>query len=267
MTDIKVLVVEDEAIVAMDVKYRLESLGYIIPAIASTGEDAVKLSAQTSPDVILMDIMLGKGMDGVEAAEIIHKSSDIPIIYLSAYADEKTLARAKITKPFGYILKPFEERELHSAIEIAIYNHNLEKELKESKKWLQAAINSIGDAVIATDKNGNIKIMNPFAEALTGWKKEEVLSHPLKTIFNIINGDTGEKVEDPINRVYKEGSFYGLACNTLLISKNGKEIPVEIIGSLIKDDRDAIIGVILTFYDIFERKQLEANLKKFGKVS
>lgn len=263
MTEIKVLVVEDEAIVAMDVKYRLESLGYIIPAIASTGEDAIKLAAQTSPEVILMDIMLGKGIDGVEAAEKIHSVSDIPIIYLSAYADEKTLARAKITKPFGYILKPFEERELHSAIEIAIYNHNLEKELKESKKWLQAAINSMGDAVIATDKNGKIKIMNPYAEALTGWKKEDVLDRPLKTIFNIINGDTGEKVEDPINRVYKEGTFYGLVSNTILIGKDGKEIPVEIIGSPIKDDRDAIIGVILTFYDIIERKQLEANLKKF----
>ena len=265
MTNIKVLIVEDEAIVAMDIKNRLELLGYTIPAIASTGEEAIKITEQTCPDLILMDIMLGDGIDGIEAAEHIHKRIDIPIIFLSAYADEEILLRAKITKPFGYILKPFEERELHSAIEIGIYNHNLEKELKESKKWLHAALNSIGDAVIATDNKGMIKLINPYAEALTGWKKEEALNKPLGTIFKIINGDTGEKADDPRAKVYREGTFYGLAYNTLLVGKNGKEIPVDIIGSPIKDDMDNLIGIILTFYDIIERKQLEANIKKYSR--
>ena len=263
MSKIRVLIVEDESIVAMDIKNRLELLGYTIPAVASTGEEAIKMTMQTRPDLVLMDIMLGDGIDGIETAEHIHKRIDIPIIFLSAYADEEILLRAKVTKPFGYILKPFEERELHSAIEIGIYNHNLEKELKESKKWLHAALNSIGDAVIATDKEGMIRLINPYAEALTGWKKEEALNKPLGMIFKIINGDTGGKVEDPRAKVYREGTFYGLAYNTLLVGKNGKEIPVDIIGSPIKDDMDNLIGVILTFYDIIERKQLEANLKKF----
>ncbi|MGB8216970.1 MAG: response regulator [Candidatus Methanoperedens sp.] len=127
MNNIKILLVEDEAIVAMDIKIRIEKLGYIIPAIASTGEDAIKMAAEICPDLVLMDINLGGGMDGVEAAEQIHKRIDIPIIYLTAYADEKTLSRAKITKPFGYILKPFEERELQCAIEFAIYHNHPEK--------------------------------------------------------------------------------------------------------------------------------------------
>ncbi len=255
MSNIKILIVEDESIVAMDIKNRLELLGYTISGIASSGEDAVKMAAETSPDLVLMDIMLGRGMDGIEAAEQIHKHADIPIVYLTAYADDKTLSRAKITKSFGYILKPFEERELHSAIEIAIHNHNLERELKESRNWLHAALNSIGDAVIATDKEGIIKLINPFAEALTGWKKEEALNMPVGTIFNVINGDTGKKVDDPRAKAYKEGIFYGLACNTILFGKDGKGIPVDIIGSAIKDDRDKIIGMILTFYDITDQKQ------------
>jgi PAS domain S-box-containing protein len=266
MTNIKILIVEDEAIVAMDIRNRLELLGYTIPGIASSGEQAIKMTAETCPDLVLMDIMLGDGIDGIEAAELIHKRTDIPIIFLSAYADEKILSRAKITKPFAYILKPFEERELHYAIEIGIYNHYLETELKESKKWLEAAINSIGDAVLATDNEGMIKLINPYAEALTGWKKDEALNKPLRTVFNIINGETGEKVEDPRTKVLREGTFYGLASNTLLVGKNGKEMPVDIIGSPIKDDRDNIIGLILTFYDIIERKQLEAALKKFARL-
>lgn len=258
MAKIKVLIVDDEAIIAMDLKNRLEHLGYSITAIAHSGDDAIKMAAQTHPDIVLMDIMLGKSMDGIEAARQINKLHDIPIIYLTAYADENTLSRAKITKPFGYILKPFEERELHSAIEIALYNHNLERELKENKKWLHAALNSIGEAVIATDKEGKIKLINPFAQAITGWKDEEAINKPLGTIFKIISGDTGEKVEDARAKVIREGIFYGLACNTILIGKNGNRIPVDIIGSAIKDDRNNIIGVILTFHDISERKKFEA---------
>jgi len=160
MTNIKLLVVEDESIVAMDIKMRLQNLGYTVPAIAYSGEDAIRMAAETRPDIVLMDIMLGEGMDGVEAAEHIRQNFDIPVIYLTAYADEKTLSRAKITKPYGYILKPFEERELYSNVEIAIYNHKMEKELRDSRQWLHATIKSIGDAVIATDKDGIIKECN-----------------------------------------------------------------------------------------------------------
>lgn len=260
MVKIKVLIVDDEAIIAMDIKNQLEHIGYTITGIAYSGDDAIKMASQTHPDIVLMDIMLGESMDGIEAAKQIYKLLDIPIIYLTAYADEKTLSRAKITKPFGYILKPFEERELHSAIEIALYNHSLERELKESKEWLHAALNSIGDAVIATDKEGIIKLINPYAEALTGWKEEDAFDKSLGTIFNVINGDSGEKVEDPRIKTIREGIFYGLASNTLLIRNDGKEIPVDIIGSTIRDDRDNIIGLIFSFYDITERRQFKSMI-------
>ena len=260
MVDVKVLIVEDEAIVALDIKNRLEKLGYN-PTIASSGEDAIKMSAETCPHIVLMDIMLDGKMDGIETAVQIHKHIDIPIIYLTAYADDKTLSRAKITKPFGYILKPFEERELHSAIEIALYNYNLERELKESEQWLSATLKSLGEAVIATDGKGIIKIINPFAEVLTGWRREEALGKPLTKVFNVISEGMDKQIEDPVTKAIRQESFYGLADHTVLIAKEGTRIPVDIIGTVIKDDRNGIIGVVLIFYDIIERIRIDETLK------
>ncbi len=123
----KVLVVEDENIVALEIKSRLQKLGYIVPSVASTGEEAISKAEAFSPDLILMDIMLKGNIDGVEASRRIRDKMDIPIIYLTAYADGETLQRAKVTTPYGYILKPFEENDLRTTVEIALYNHQLLK--------------------------------------------------------------------------------------------------------------------------------------------
>ncbi|MBC7096130.1 MAG: response regulator, partial [Methanobacteriales archaeon] len=109
-----VMIVEDENIVAMDIKQRLEMLGYKVTATVATGEEAIELAEKTRPDVILMDIVLKGEVDGIEAAEEIRRRFKIPIIYITAYSDKKTLERAKVTEPFGYIIKPFEDKELHS---------------------------------------------------------------------------------------------------------------------------------------------------------
>ena len=133
MSQIKILIVEDESIVAMDIKHRAEVLGYHVTAIIPSGEEALENVAQNKPDLVLMDIVLKGEMDGIEAAQKIRDSYDIPVVYLTAYSDERTLKRAKITQPFGYIIKPFDDRELHSAVEVALYKHQMESKLKESE--------------------------------------------------------------------------------------------------------------------------------------
>ncbi len=133
MSKIKVLVVEDELIVAKDIQNSLKNLGYDVPAIASTGEEAVKKSGEFSPDIILMDIVLKGKIDGIETATQIRAMYGIPIIYLTAYADENTLDRAKVTEPLGYILKPFEESDLHISIKMALHKHSSETRLDKSK--------------------------------------------------------------------------------------------------------------------------------------
>ncbi len=123
MKNIRILVVEDEAIVAMVIKKRLIDLGYIVSGVAATGEDAITKVEGTFPDLVLMDIMLKGEMDGIEAAEQIRQRFSIPVVYLTAHSDENTLERAKLTEPYGYIIKPFTENDLTSNIEIAIHKH------------------------------------------------------------------------------------------------------------------------------------------------
>ncbi|CAK0762300.1 two-component system, response regulator PdtaR [Gammaproteobacteria bacterium] len=141
MTAARIMIVEDEVITAMDIKQTLEKLGYNVVAIESTGEKAVECACEKKPDLILMDISLAGEIDGIEAAERIYLDSDISVIYLTAYADEKFLERAKVTQPFGYLLKPFNERELHSNIEIALYRKIAEKQLKENQQYLHESLN------------------------------------------------------------------------------------------------------------------------------
>jgi PAS domain S-box-containing protein len=246
----------------------LKTMGYDVSAIVSSGEEAINQIKENIPDLILMDIVIHGKMDGIQTAGQIHSIFDIPIVYLTAYADDKTLERAKITEPFGYLIKPFKERELHVTIEIALYKHEMEKKLKESERrlreknqWLVAVIESIGDAVIATDPEGIIRIMNPIAEALTGWDQKEALGKTLATVFNIISEENDKKTEDPVKKAIREGIFYGLADNTILITKQNMKIPVDIIGSTIKIDGNGIIGIVLIFYDIIERNRNYETLR------
>ncbi|MCZ7357871.1 MAG: response regulator [Candidatus Methanoperedens sp.] len=264
----QILVVEDEITIAEDIQRRLKKMGYTVPVIVSSGEEAIKKTRENNPDLVLMDIVIHGKMDGIEAAEQIRSHLDTPIVYLTAYADEKTLERAKLTEPFGYLIKPFRERELQITIEIALYKHYMEQKLKESERrlkesnqWLVAVIQSIGDSVIATDPEGTIRLMNPIAEALTGWKQEDASGKPLTTVFNIISEESDKQVENPVTKAIREDIFYGLADHTVLITKEGMKIPVDIIGSTINDDKDNIIGIVLIFYDIIERNRVYETRK------
>ncbi len=262
MTNSQILIVEDEGIIAKDIQNTLEGLGYAVPAIASSGEGAIKKAAEALPDLVLMDIVLEGHMDGVEAAEQIRDRLDIPVVYLTAYADNKTLQRAKVTEPYGYILKPFSERELYTTIEMALYKHKMEKKLRESEQWLATTLKSIGDAVIATDAGGFVTFMNPVAEVLTGWKQEDTAGKPLKKVFNIINEETGKQAEDPATRVLREGVVVGLANHTVLIAKDGTKYPIDDSGAPIRDNKGNITGVVLVFRNITEKRNMEEALLK-----
>ncbi len=260
MSKARVLIVEDEGIEAMDIQSRLTSMGFSAPEIAFSGKEALRKIEEARPDLVLMDIMLPGEMDGVMAAEYIRARFDIPVIYVTAYADEVTLQRAKITEPYGYIVKPFKERELHITIDMALYKHRVEKRLKESEKWLATTLKSIGDAVIATDDRGLITFMNPIAEGLTGWKLSESAGRNLTDIFRIIHRDTRIPVENPVLKVLAHGHIVGLANHTRLIARNGNEIPIDDSAAPIKDDRGDMLGVILVFRDITEREEAERKL-------
>ncbi len=179
MPKASILIVEDEAIVAEDLSRKLSSLGYEVTGVTPSGEESVVLTRGRRPDLVLMDIRLKGKMDGVEAAQVIRRECDIPVIYLTAHSDAATLQRAKVTEPFGYILKPFETPQVETQIQTALYKHQAEREVQRQREWLRVTLQSIGDAVITTDAEGRVTSLNPVAEELTGWTMAEALNRPV----------------------------------------------------------------------------------------
>ncbi len=262
MSKTSILIVEDEVIVAADLASKLDNLGYETVGTASTGQEAVEMALRHDPNLILMDIQLDGPMDGIEAAEAIRTLRDTPVIYLTAHSDPSTLARAKTTGPFGYILKPFEERDLATQIELALHKHQAERQLREQREWLRVTLTSVGDGVIATDDRGRVSFINPVAESLTGWTMAEAQGRPLKEIFHIINEYTREPVDDPFFRVLRTGALVRLANHTVLIHKDGKETPIDDSGAPILDEEGHVQGIVLVFRDISERKTIEDALRE-----
>lgn len=252
-----IMVVEDDRVVALAIQNKLEKFGYSVPVVVPSGEEAIKAAEETILDLVLMDIMLEGEMDGVDTAEEIRTSFHIPVVYLTAHSDEATLQRAKITEPLGYVLKPFGDRELHTAIEIALYKHKLEKQLKESEQWLSTTLNSIGDAVIATDGNGSILFMNPVAEARTAWTQQEALGKNVSKVLNLINEQSRKRIEDPVKKAQSEGVVIDLTNHPILIANNGAEMPIDMNIAPIKYNSGDSTGVVLVFRDITERKRAE----------
>ena len=146
MAQTNVLVVEDESIVSKDIQHSLKKLGYNVVGAAATGEQAVKLAVEAQPDIILMDIMLKGEMNGIEAATQIRQETNIPVIFLTAYADESTLNKAKVTQPYGYIIKPFKEIDIHTSIEMALYKHKKEAEVLKERDLLFNLVENQGSA-------------------------------------------------------------------------------------------------------------------------
>ncbi|GAH35521.1 unnamed protein product, partial [marine sediment metagenome] len=266
MEPAKILVVEDENIVAKDIETSLKRLGYAVSAVASSGEEAVERAVDTHPDLVLMDIVLRGKMDGVQTAQHIRDHFNIPVVYLTAYADEKTLERAKMTEPFGYILKPFEERELRSSIEVALCKNKTESKLRKSEESLITTLKSIGDAVITTDVQGWVTFMNPVAETLTGWKQEDALGKDLTEVFHIINEKTRTPIEKPTAKVLQESVVVDLENDTLLIAKDKTETPIFYGAAPIKDEKGNVTGSVLVFRDMTQLKEAEENLLQSEKL-
>jgi len=250
----RILVVEDEPIVAMDIQHRLRKLGYTVVRVVPSGEEAVAAARELDPDLVLMDIMLDGRMDGIESAAAIREVQDVPVIYLTAYADEKTLQRAKITEPFGYIIKPFEDREIHSSIEMARYKHEAERGKREQEQWMKAALQSIGDGLITTDRQGRVTYVNGAAEVMTGTSRNVALGMGLEEVFRISEEETPEQEENLVGQVVEAGHVVGLDSAWLLLAGD-KRLPVEVYATPILGLRRRVEGVAVAFQDISGRKR------------
>jgi PAS domain S-box-containing protein len=260
-----ILIVEDEKIVAWDIKERLEGLGYQIVARATSGEAAIVSLAQTKPDLVLMDIQLPGQLNGIETAKIIYDQFNIPVVYLTAHSDEKTLQAATETNPFGYLLKPFQSRELHSTIQIALRRHEREMLASTLQQWLANTLNSLGDATITTDRQGCITFMNPIAEEMTGWTQDEALGQPVNHILPLLNLKTHEALEIPVSKVMELNQRISLGETCLLRSKLGVEIYVQDTTAPILTAEGKTIGSVITLQDITQQEIGQLDLSQHNQ--
>jgi len=261
MRKTKILVVEDESIVARDIRNMLVGLGYEVTGVVAGAKAAVRKAQETMPEIVLMDVMLQGEITGVEAAEQIYTNFNIPVVYLTAYADSTTVQQAKKTEPFGYIIKPFEERELQTTIEIALYKYKMQMDLKDRERWLSTILKSIGDGVIATNKIGAITFMNPLAENLTGWKLDQALDRTLSDVFKVMNQKPGKMQRISVKNILK-GEEAAISDEAILVSKDGIKTPIDPRLESIKDESGHITGVVLAFTDVTARKIAEEELKR-----
>jgi PAS domain S-box-containing protein len=262
MKKINILIVEDDNIIAMELQSRLEEHGYGICGPYAYGEQVIEEFSELKVDLILMDINLKGSIDGIQTASIIKEKYRKPIIYLTAFSDKKTLDRAKITEPFGYIIKPFEERELFTNIEMALYKHQMELKLVEREQWLQTTLKSIGDGVIATDIDSAILFMNNVAESLTGWNLEDAVGKKFEEVFHIINEIDRKPCENLVEIVINRGIVVSLANHTILINKEGKEIFIANTASPIKNEDGVVTGCVVIFQDHTIRKKNQSDLEE-----
>ncbi len=254
----QILVVEDEIIVALDIQTTLEKFGYTVPAISDSGDSAIQQAAELQPDLVLMDIRLKGDIDGVEAAQVIRAELNIPVVYLTAYADEATLQRAIQSEPLGYLRKPFSEWELKKTIEFALYKHQADKQIRENLDHWINIFQSIGVGVIVTDAIGRITFINSVAEDLTGWRSREALGQYVQLVFQVLHSQTRKSLEDFISAALSNSATICLPQDCLLLSKDGRrEIPVSGCTSPIRDESELVPGGVLVFKDMTQWKQLE----------
>ncbi|WP_029458410.1 HD domain-containing phosphohydrolase [Solidesulfovibrio alcoholivorans] len=243
----RVLVVEDEAIVVMDLRRRLERLGYELAAVADTGEEAVRLAGVVAPDLALMDIMLAGPMDGIAAAARIRERFSVPVVFLSAHTDPETLRRAGEAVPHGYVIKPFEDRELGTALEIALYRSRMERRLAENERWMAMTLAHLGEGVVTTGPDGLVRFVNPMAEKLLARPGDEVLGRTLAEVYQT-RADEDMESDD--------------GDSLLLCRADGASLPVEQRFSDILDDRGQRLGSVVVFRDISRRREVEQALRE-----
>lgn len=248
--DASVLVVEDESIVALDIRARLASLGMTVVGIARDGKSAIEIAREKRPDVILMDIQIAGDIDGIETAAYIGETLDIPSVFLTAYSDGENLERAKRAGGYGYLLKPFQERELVIAVEMALFKHGAERETRVNRAILDTTLNSIEEGVITTATDGTVILINAAAQSITGWAGESALGKPIEEILN------EEPLTVPDDEDRKDAPFG----NSVIVRLDGTRFPAEVTRAPIGEKDGHRGNTVIVVRDVTSLLEYEHSL-------
>ena len=262
-----ILIVEDERIVAMDLQQTLQELGYDVPAIASSADDALHRAAERRPDLVLMDIRINGPRDGIETAALLKAQFDVPVVYLTAHADDGTLERAKHTEPHGYLLKPVKAAELRSVLEVSLHKHRIEVRLRERERWFATTLHSIADAVVAVDLDGNVTFMNTAAEALVGISAADATGTPVEQVLHL-RRPPGAAPESPMLMALRSGTVVQLTEDTLVNLTNGAEFVIaDSAAPVVDHQRNRRLGAVMVFRDVTGAHELRQQLERADRLA
>lgn len=252
----KLLLVEDEAIVAMDMAQQLGDLGYEIVGIADNGAEALRLVRQHRPDLVLMDVVIKGSQDGIQTAEQINAGPLTPVVFLTAFNDQATVHRAALTAPYGYVTKPYQIRELRAAIDVALYKSALERQLKVSERWFASTLRCVGDGVIAFDGQGRVQFLNPAAERVLGLTLDQAVGRAGHEVVRFA-GDSS-----PTTALRLQPSATELLLGRRLIGSDGQTTPVDASVAPIVADDGALLGSVCALRDVTGRVEAETLLRR-----
>lgn len=244
-----ILVVEDERLVARDLQQTLRAMGYQVPAVAASASAAFQAAQAHRPDLALMDIHIEGEVDGVAAAASLGEIG-VPVIFITAYADDDNISRAKRAEPYGYLVKPFNERELRSAIEIALHRHRLERQVRWQRRWFEATLNSIGDAVICVDREQRITFTNPVAVALAGRKAHDLLGVPYSEAFPCVDERAAASPPAPPSSIPPLRA---------LRRPNGQLVPITESHGEILSERGEAEGTVIVLRDASDARRAQEH--------
>lgn len=250
------MIVEDEVVIALRLQQRLTEMGYGVAGVAHSGEEALKKARSLRPDLILIDVMVPGKLDGITVAKIVKSELNIPVIFLTAFSEDKIIERAKKAEPYGYILRPFQDHELKAAIEVAFYKKEMENTLKESEEKFRALAENANDGILIASGDGEHVYANKRAAEITGYSVSGLLK---TTIKDLAHPDEFEKINKRFKTIIL-GKHFQRQYETRIIRKDGKEIPLEVVSArTIWQGQPADIVIIR---DISERKRIEEKLQK-----
>ncbi|MEO7037915.1 MAG: response regulator [Polyangiaceae bacterium] len=260
-----VLIVEDEGIIAENLRELLLSLDYDAFAIASSSEEALACASERCPDVVLMDIRIKGKLDGIATAQLLSERFDVPIIYLTAHADAATIERAKKTGPHGYLVKPVRAPDLRSAIEIARYKHAMERQLRARERWFSTTVRSIADAVITVDLAGKITFMNPPAESLVTLTLEQARGRPAREVLRLLDIKSLIQQETPLDRALRERKTVEVSEAILETGGDLSKIIADSAAPVV--DNGELLGAVMVFRDVTEQKRLQKQLEVADRLA
>lgn len=258
MTSARVLIVEDEAVVALDLKAQLEDMGEAVCGVAESGAQALAIARAERPDLALMDIRIRGDMDGVELAGRFASELQIPVIYLTSFSDAETVRRAAETAPYGFLTKPFQAQELRAGIQVALYKARMERRLRESERWFASTLRCVQDGVIVTEPDGAVRFLNGAAEALTGWTLSEALGTPLSDVLQYEDEDVSTTAAD---RAMSEGRVIGVSHARRLRARDGRLERVDESAAPVNDEAGRRLGAVVVLRDASVRLREEELLR------